>query len=123
MPIFLILGLHSTVVCVYGYYITLDGVNIVLELATGSLASLIFNHQPAVQINNILLQITTALKYMHSQNIAHRDLKPANVLYFDNGSIRLFKLTDFGGAKSLDNTATHTYAGTHAYIRAHFTHF
>jgi serine/threonine protein kinase len=42
-----------------------------------------------------LLQLTSALKYMHDLNIAHLDIKPSNILLDANDNI---KLADFGWA-------------------------
>ena len=45
----------------------------------------------------VLLQIGSALEYMHSQNIVHRDLKPANVMVKDGE----YLLADYGQALKL----------------------
>ena len=43
-----------------------------------------------------MLQMASALAYLHWQNMVHRDLKPENVLLTANGNI---KLADFGLAR------------------------
>ncbi|MEM8530434.1 MAG: protein kinase [Chloroflexota bacterium] len=67
----------------------------------------------------IMLPLTNALGYAHSQGVIHRDLKPANVLLRPDGSP---VLADFGIARPLDThtsaqlTATGALIGTLAYI-------
>ena len=67
----------------------------------------------------IMLPLTNALGYAHSQGVIHRDLKPANVLLKPDGNP---VLADFGIARPLDThtsaqlTATGALIGTLAYI-------
>jgi serine/threonine protein kinase len=42
---------------------------------------------------SFIFQITLALSYLHSENIAHRDIKPDNILLTSEACI---KLIDFG---------------------------
>lgn len=42
----------------------------------------------------------SGLLYMHQCKIGHRDLKPLNILASNRGGIIVFKLTDFGEARS-----------------------
>ena len=51
------------------------------------------------KVRNIIYQITSGLKYMHSCNIMHRDLKPENILMVLNNN--LIKIADFGTAKEI----------------------
>lgn len=57
------------------------------------------------EASRILRQISLAVQYCHSKNIAHRDLKPENLLLLkrtsDQNEVRV-KLADFGFAK-IDN--------------------
>lgn len=48
--------------------------------------------------------IGSAVKYLHDYNIAHRDVKPENLLYSNQSSDAVLKLTDFGFAKLTTNT-------------------
>ena len=49
-------------------------------------------------------EITSALEYLHSLDIAYRDLKPENLLIDKEGHL---KITDFGFAKIVrDKTYT-----------------
>eukprot|EP00054_Salpingoeca_dolichothecata_P029061 m.225373 g.225373 ORF g.225373 m.225373 type:complete len:516 (-) comp26385_c0_seq1:66-1613(-) len=47
----------------------------------------------------IMGEITSAVHFIHSLNIAHRDLKPENLLYTSKGPNARLKLCDFGFAK------------------------
>ncbi len=64
---------------------------------------------------SVLMQIASALDFIHSRKILHRDIKPENVLLSEDIHV---KLTDFGISKSLDPslTITDTLNGSPHYI-------
>ncbi|WP_157555141.1 WD40 repeat domain-containing serine/threonine protein kinase [Nocardia crassostreae] len=58
---------------------------------------------------DLIAQAARALDYAHRNGVLHRDIKPANLLVASNGEPRNhLYLTDFGIARSLDDTATLT---------------
>jgi len=63
-------------------------------------------------------QVCRGIKYLHANGIIHRDLKPENLLYYDNSSEGLLKITDFGLATHLDdpNDLMRTTCGTLHYV-------
>jgi len=80
------------------------------------------------ETQNIMCQLLTGLKYLHSMGVVHRDLKPENILLevisgsqaspWDAGehSVRV-KIADFGLAKFIGNFSfTNTLCGTPAYV-------
>jgi len=72
--------------------------------AIQSRAELAFTEREAAQI---ISKICSAVKYLHSFNIAHRDLKPENLLYTNGDPKKAeLKLTDFGFAKRSDPSET-----------------
>lgn len=59
------------------------------------------------------IEVCNALVACGSLNILHRDIKPENILVSEKG---VFKLGDFGIAKSSEKTQTGTVAGTFGYM-------
>ncbi|XP_071815757.1 MAP kinase-activated protein kinase 2-like [Apostichopus japonicus] len=64
----------------------------------------------------VVHSIGQALLHLHCMNIAHRDLKPENLLYKDNGSNSVLKLTDFGFAKETTTNSLNTPCYTPYYV-------
>ncbi|OMJ74356.1 hypothetical protein SteCoe_26745 [Stentor coeruleus] len=52
-------------------------------------------------VKEILLQILSAVEYLHDNKIVHRDIKLENILFVSEGSNKI-KLTDFGTAANLE---------------------
>jgi len=65
----------------------------------------------------LILQLLSAIHYLHSRKVAHRDLKPENILLVSKQSDVDIKVTDFGLAKSADEAGgLKTYCGTPQYF-------
>ncbi len=96
----------ENIVQVYDHFREGGSYYIVLEYIDGiSLDKLIqlkrhLSNEAAVLI---LLEVCKGLKYAHDKGVIHRDIKPANILISKEGEV---KLTDFGIAKSEDDTET-----------------
>lgn len=84
-------------------------------LTGGDLKSRIRKGMPPRAALAIVRQIAQALAFAHSKGYVHRDVKPENVLFRDSGTA---VLTDFGIAKTNDNsmTATGSVVGTPYYM-------
>jgi serine/threonine protein kinase/tetratricopeptide (TPR) repeat protein len=84
-------------------------------LPGGDLKSRIRNGMSPRTALAIVRQIAAALAFAHSKGYVHRDVKPENVLFRDNNTA---VLTDFGIAKTNDNsmTATGAIVGTPYYM-------
>lgn len=65
------------------------------------------------QIIHIIMQISSALAYLHSKNIIHRDIKPENIM-IDPHTLTA-KLIDFGFAKYQDPNKCTGYMVTRWY--------
>ncbi len=58
-------------------------------------------------LDGVAVGIATALTAIHAAGLVHRDLKPANVLLSATGP----RVIDFGIARAMDATSTHTSTG------------
>ncbi|MCG8027617.1 MAG: serine/threonine-protein kinase [Candidatus Thiodiazotropha taylori] len=90
---------HAHIVPVYEvgekeghYYLSMEW------LSGGDLHSMIRGGLSETQKQNILTQITQALRYAHRQGFVHRDIKPDNILFRDSETA---VVTDFGIAREL----------------------
>lgn len=100
---------HPNIVKLHDVAIGKDSqIYLVLEYAPYDLASMVRDrkNQTKMEHKNWLLQISSALSYMHSKKILHGDLKVSNILYIDNA----VKIADFGVSryisKQMISTAT-----------------
>lgn len=83
---------------------------IVMELSTcGSLYTLLDNSSNAFGLEEdefllVLSHVTAGMKHLRENGIVHRDIKPGNILlYKKEDGKSVYKLTDFGAAKQLEN--------------------
>ena len=79
---------------------SLESIYVVTEFMSSDLMQIIHsqNPLPEEQVIFILMQILSALKYLHSANILHRDLKPSNILINEDWEIKIW---DFGLARAM----------------------
>ncbi|XP_034128288.1 serine/threonine-protein kinase Nek8 [Drosophila guanche] len=111
---------HPNIVSYLGSFIKDNTLLIEMEYADGgTLAQIIaerqgLHHFPERYIIAVFEQVSSAINYMHSENILHRDLKSANVFLNRRGIV---KLGDFGISKIM-NTKIHaqTVLGTPYYF-------
>ena len=78
-------------------------------LPGGTLKKLLGKPMPWQEAFKLLIPITEALDYAHSQNMIHRDVKPSNILLTQSGQPML---ADFGIAKILDLESSQEITGT-----------
>jgi serine/threonine protein kinase len=88
---------------------------VILDLCTGGdLLSYILEH-PGIYPSTVrpwLIQILSALEYLHLRGIAHRDVKPDNILITSTGDV---KLADFGCCEEIAHNAEPRASGTICY--------
>ncbi len=68
---------------------------------------------PEKQVVNLGKDICSILSYCESRNLVHRDIKPENIFVSETG---VYKLGDFGIAKTVENTTGGTKTGTYRYM-------
>lgn len=87
-------------------------------VANGDLGKLISENRPLTEqvVQNMAVQLLSALRYLHINNITHRDVKPDNILINSLDPLDV-KLTDFGLSKMVDSEQTflRTFCGTLLY--------
>ncbi len=97
-----------------------DSVYLIMPLAEESCFKYIRNNEANVQnLKRIMLQITHALAYLHTNNICYRDVKSSNVLVFPDESYPAAVkgiLCDMGMCKPLTETHINSdHVGTSGY--------
>ncbi|KAG8189818.1 hypothetical protein JTE90_026121 [Oedothorax gibbosus] len=110
---------HENIIKVYKIFNYKDRVYIFMELAQNDLLNYVKERDriPEKEARNLFRQIVSALKYLHSINVAHRDLKCENIMITENKEI---KLIDLGFCRKTVNSSgrrilSQTYCGSHAY--------
>jgi len=97
---------HENVLSLKEIYETDTQLALVMELVTGG--ELFFKivergSYSERDASNIVRQIASGLKYLHSLGIAHRDIKPENLLCSGEGNSMTIKIADFGLSKVFAN--------------------
>jgi len=97
---------HENVLSLKEIYETDTQLALVMELVTGG--ELFFKivergSYSERDASNIVRQIVSGLKYLHSLGIAHRDIKPENLLCSGEGNTMTIKIADFGLSKVFAN--------------------
>ena len=112
---------HPNLIQCFGrYYGDRNRLCIVLELMHISLHGLLRQTAaplPSKKVYDIGIDVSSALRYLHSRNVSHRDVTPKNILLAENGKA---KLSDLGGAKHVFHVHSPIYAtrqpGTPVYM-------
>lgn len=112
---------HPNIVAFKDWFESKDKFYIITQLAKGGeLFDRILKKGKFTEVDavRILVEILSAVKYMHSQNIVHRDLKPENLLYIDKSDESPLVVADFGIAKRLksDEELIYKPAGSLGYV-------
>lgn len=111
---------HPHIISLREYFDTPDSLYLVVELVSGGelfdkITELgAYSERTAAEL---VANILSAVKYLHSKNIAHRDLKPTNLLLKSEDDLTNVKIADFGLSKIIgENTMMQTACGTPIYV-------
>ncbi|RKQ36277.1 protein kinase domain-containing protein [Kocuria tytonis] len=114
---------HPHVVAPYGWAAEDEHVAIAMELVSGGTLEAALQDNGAVAdwvAEELVCQLLSALRFVHTRGWVHRDVKPANVLLEPTGSaLPVARLADFGIAVRLTDarlTHTGTVVGTPGYL-------
>lgn len=103
---------HPNIVQIKHWQLDIDMPYIVMELIEGGDLGGLLKERTSLDtatVISIASQITDAFNVIHPKGIIHRDIKPENIMYrvLHDGKLQ-FLLTDFGIAKSMDQSNTVT---------------
>lgn len=107
---------HPNILRMYGYFYDSTRIYFILEYAgNGDIWRLLreAGHFTESLTASYILQICSALEYMHSLNIIHRDIKPENILL---GCDNMLKVADFGWGVCNKDKKRMTFCGTAEYL-------
>jgi len=111
---------HPHIISLEEVFDTPDTLYLVMELITGGeLFDKIteigaYSEKTAAEL---VINIVSAVQYLHDRGIAHRDLKPTNLLLKNEDDLTNVKIADFGLSKIMgDNTMMQTACGTPIYV-------
>ena len=102
---------HPNIVRIYDIENEQDAYFIVMEYIEGKSVSQILEEKESFGIYETLrigIKVAEALASAHETKIIHRDVKPANIMISNDLDV---KLTDFGLARTIDNSINITGSG------------
>ncbi|KAF2877506.1 serine/threonine-protein kinase-like protein [Massariosphaeria phaeospora] len=107
---------HPNILRLFGHFHDAKRVFLILEFAAqGELYKHLRREQrfPEWKAAQYIVQMASALKYLHRKHVMHRDIKPENILVGIHGEI---KLADFGWSCHAPNNRRNTMCGTLDYL-------
>ena len=91
---------HPNIVRLLDYFEEKENIYIILEYVAGGNLHQYFKKKSKEfterQAANIMIQIASAVKYLHQYGIVHKDLKPGNIMITEQNEFGIIKITDFG---------------------------
>ncbi|MCJ7555006.1 MAG: protein kinase [Ignavibacteriaceae bacterium] len=102
---------NPNIVSVYGFVEAKDFLGFVMEYIEGKTVEEYLREYGRLSLNDsiqIMKQVLIGTAYAHSEGFIHRDLKPSNIIIDSKGVV---KITDFGIAKSVNESMSLTRTG------------
>jgi serine/threonine protein kinase len=108
---------HPNIVQLYESMEDNSTIYLVMELIKGcdlyDISDILGTLRPT-SVSALILQLLSALNYLHSRGIVHHDIKPENIILdYQKNTV---KLTDFGSAKMVNRTDEGAVGGTLNYM-------
>lgn len=107
---------HPNIVRLYTFYSNSEDTFLIMENCEGGTLSekLEYGRLDEMTAFRIFIQIASAVKFLHENNVAHRDIKTENILFDTKGHP---KLADFGWANKINpGELRKTFCGTYEYM-------
>ena len=107
---------HPNILKLYGHFHDSKRIFLILEFAgQGELYRHLHKATkfPEWKAAQYIVQMASALRYLHGKHVIHRDIKPENILVGIHGEI---KISDFGWSVHAPSNRRTTYCGTLDYL-------
>ena len=108
---------HPNIIKLFEYYQNDKEMHLILELLGNDVLDKLSKVQKFTeeQTAKIIVQVLSAVKYMHDNGIIYRDIKPENILIYDEENL-LVKLIDYDLSLYINEKKLKDKVGTPSYI-------
>jgi serine/threonine protein kinase len=107
---------HPNIVKVYSHLENENFFYLIMEYVNGGSLYYLIKKNKGIDEKkafDYFIQASSAVNFLHENNLIHRDLKPENILISDKGEV---KLCDFGWCVDVTEGSRVTFCGTYEYM-------